>query len=100
MVAGSILPVTIYKNQLYFLFGKENQLEDSAKGWSDFGGRLENNETPYQAALREGAEELTGFLGDSKELNKLIRPLYTDILKIMFSQQQQILDFIKSKHKI
>tara|TARA_R110002096_G_scaffold25328_1_gene79281 strand:+ start:7306 stop:7827 length:522 start_codon:yes stop_codon:yes gene_type:complete len=173
MVAGSILPVTIYKNQLYFLFGKENPLEDSAKGWSDFGGRLEGNETPYQAALREGAEELTGFLGDSKELNRLIRknggtykithnkyhvhiffleydenlpklfnlnhkflwdkmdenvlaetklfekieikwfsmknirsnlkqfrPFYTDLLKIMFSQQQQILDFIKSKQKI
>jgi len=28
------------------------------------------------------------------------RTFYTDILKIMFSQQQQILDFIKSKQKI
>jgi 8-oxo-dGTP pyrophosphatase MutT (NUDIX family) len=72
MVAGSILPVTIHKNKLYFLFGKENAMEDSAKGWSDFGGRMDNGETPFTAALREGSEELTGFLGDKNELKKLI----------------------------
>ena len=73
MVAGSILPVTIYKNQLYFLFGKENPKEDSAKGWSDFGGGVENNDTIYETAMREGGEELTGFLGDAKQLEKLIK---------------------------
>lgn len=73
MVAGSILPVAIYKNQLYFLFGKENPMEDSAKGWSDFGGKMEMGETPYKAALREGSEELTGFLGDSAALKTLIK---------------------------
>jgi 8-oxo-dGTP pyrophosphatase MutT (NUDIX family) len=73
MVAGSILPVTIYKNQLYFLFGKENPKEDSAKGWSDFGGGVENNDTVYETAMREGGEELTGFLGDAKQLEKLIK---------------------------
>jgi len=72
MVAGSILPIAIHKNQLYFLFGKENPMEDSAKGWSDFGGKMEQKETPYKAALREGSEELTGFLGDSSDLRKLI----------------------------
>ena len=46
MVAGSILPVCIYKNKLYFLFGKENNNEKDAKGWSDFGGGCESNETP------------------------------------------------------
>mgnify|MGYP005661278921 FL=1 len=65
MVAGSILPMAIHNNKLYFLFGKENPLEKSAKGWSDFGGRLENSETPFSAAIREGSEELTGFLGKS-----------------------------------
>jgi 8-oxo-dGTP pyrophosphatase MutT (NUDIX family) len=73
MVAGSILPVTIHNNNLYFLFGKENSMEDSAKGWSDFGGRVESGETPFTAALREGAEELTGFLGNNSELHKLIK---------------------------
>ena len=73
MVAGSILPVTIHNGQLYFLFGKENPLEDSAKGWSDFGGGVENRETPFQTALREGGEELTGFLGDHNMLRKYIK---------------------------
>ena len=73
MVAGSILPVTIYKNKLFFLFGKENPMEDSSKGWSDFGGRMDQGETPFTAAMREGGEELTGFLGDSKILKKNIK---------------------------
>jgi len=68
MVAGSILPVTIHNNKLYFLFGKENPMEDSAKGWSDFGGGVENGETPFSTAMREGGEELTGFLGDGKNV--------------------------------
>jgi len=74
MVAGSILPVAFNdKGELCFLFGKENPMEDSAKGYSDFGGRLEKGETPYEGALREGSEELTGFFGDKKQLRKLIK---------------------------
>lgn len=73
MVAGSILPVTIHNGKLFFLFGKENSMEDSAKGWSDFGGGVEGKETPYQTALREGGEELTGFLGDGKQIAKHIK---------------------------
>jgi 8-oxo-dGTP pyrophosphatase MutT (NUDIX family) len=73
MVAGSILPVTIHKNKLYFLFGKENSMEDSSKGWSDFGGGVDNGETPFETALREGGEELTGFLGDHNQIQKLIK---------------------------
>jgi 8-oxo-dGTP pyrophosphatase MutT (NUDIX family) len=72
MVAGSLLPITIHKNKLYFLFGKENSLETSAPGYSDFGGGCEGRETPYETALREGGEELTGFLGDSAQLRKHI----------------------------
>lgn len=73
MVAASILPVSLHNNELYFLFGKENPLEDSAKGWSDFGGGVEKGETPFKTALREGSEELTGFLGDSKAIAKHIK---------------------------
>ena len=73
MVAASILPVAIYKNELHFLFGKENEMEDSAKGFSDFGGRVENGETIMDTALREGAEELCGFLGNSDQLSQLIK---------------------------
>ena len=73
MVAGSILPVTIHNNKLYFLFGKENPMEDSSKGFSDFGGGVETGETPYKTALREGGEELSGFLGDGNNLRKMIK---------------------------
>jgi 8-oxo-dGTP pyrophosphatase MutT (NUDIX family) len=73
MVAGSILPVTIHKNQLFFLFGKENPMENGSKGWSDFGGGVEPGETPYQTALREGCEELTGFIGQSRDIERLIK---------------------------
>jgi len=72
MVAASILPVTIVNNEIYFLFGKENAMEDSAKGFSDFGGGVEKGETIIKTALREGAEELSGFLGDPKQLKLLI----------------------------
>lgn len=73
MVASSILPVALHKGELYFLFGKECPLEESAKGFSDFGGRIEEGENPYTGALREGAEELGGFLGNESKLRKMIK---------------------------
>ena len=69
MVAGAILPITIHKNKLYFLFGRENELADTP-GFSDFGGGVEGRETPYATALREGGEEMTGFLGDGKMIEE------------------------------
>jgi 8-oxo-dGTP pyrophosphatase MutT (NUDIX family) len=73
MPAASVLPVALHNNKLYFLFGKENELEDSAKGFSDFGGGVDSGETAIQTAMREGAEELTGFLGTKDALQKRIR---------------------------
>jgi len=81
MVAGSILPVALYKNKLHFLFGKENPMEDSAKGFSDFGGRADGDETPYDAAMREGSEELTGFLGNAATVRAMIKK-YGGVLPI------------------
>ena len=72
-MGAGILPTTIYQDKLYFLFGKENSLEKSAKGWSDFGGGCEKGETPFIAAMREGSEELTGFLGDEKQIKALVK---------------------------
>jgi 8-oxo-dGTP pyrophosphatase MutT (NUDIX family) len=72
MVAAGILPISIYKNKLYFLFGKENPMENSCPGWSDFCGGVEKGETIFQTALREGSEELSGFLGDEKQLRRKI----------------------------
>lgn len=73
MTGSSILPVSLHKGELYFLFGKENDLEDSAKGFSDFGGGVDTKESLLDAAYREGSEELTGFLGDSEELKIRIK---------------------------
>lgn len=72
MVAGSILPIVFHKGRLFFLFGKENPLEDSAKGWSDFGGGVENNDSPLATAIRECSEELTGFLGNPSQIKRLV----------------------------
>ena len=72
MVAASILPVALHNGQLYFLFGKENQMEDSAKGFSDFGGGVEKGETILETAYREGSEELSGFLGDANSIKRML----------------------------
>ena len=73
MVASSILPVTIHKGKLYFLFGKENEMEDSARGFSDFGGRVEGSESIMETAYREGSEEFCGFLGEPIQIKALIQ---------------------------
>ena len=83
MPASSILPVALYREKLYFLFGKENPFEDSAKGFSDFGGGIEADETAFETALREGSEELTGFLGTSVDLKK--RLSRTGVYKIKYT---------------
>jgi len=73
MVAASILPVASHKGKLYFLFGKENEMEDSARGFSDFGGGLEKGESIMETAIREGSEVLCGFLGDSASIRAKLR---------------------------
>jgi len=73
MVAGSILPIAFHNKKLYFLFGKENPMEDSSPGFSDFGGGVEKGETPYQTALRECSEEISGFFGDKASIAKMIQ---------------------------
>ena len=49
MVASAFLPVAIHKGKLIFLFGKEAH-DDSAPGFSDFGGGVKEGEDIY---LRE-----------------------------------------------
>jgi hypothetical protein len=71
-MGAGILPTTIYKNKLYFLFGKENKYADTP-GFSDFGGGTEKNESYLQTAIREGGEELTGFLGSDEDLSKMLK---------------------------
>ena len=67
-MGGGILPIAIHNQKLYFLFGREVQ----DKMWGDFGGGREGKETRFQTAIREGCEELDGFLGCESALKKLV----------------------------
>jgi 8-oxo-dGTP pyrophosphatase MutT (NUDIX family) len=71
-MGASILPVIIHNNKLYFLFGKERTIDENP-GWSDFGGGTDPGETFFETACREGSEELTGFLGEPKDIAKLLK---------------------------
>jgi hypothetical protein len=71
-MGAGILPTTIHEGKLCFLFGKENKYADTP-GWSDFGGGTDNKETYLQTAVREGGEELTGFLGSNEELARVLK---------------------------
>ena len=108
MVAGSILPVSIHKGKILFLFGKENELESrDSQGWSCFGGGTKNNETPFETALREGTEELTGFLGDVDNMKKYIenngiyKLSHNDyhIHMIPFQYNPYLCDYYNKNHK-
>lgn len=70
-MGAGILPVSMHKNKLYFLFGKENKHADTP-GWSDFGGGTDASETRVETAVREGGEELTGFLGDDRVVRDMV----------------------------
>ena len=61
MPGAGILPIAVYKNQIYFLFGKENKYNDTA-GWCDFGGGIERGESVFETSLREVEEETCGFI--------------------------------------
>ena len=71
-MGGGILPVALKSNKVYFLFGKENELDDTP-GWADFGGGREEGETHFDTALREGSEEINGFLGSAEQLRKRVK---------------------------
>jgi 8-oxo-dGTP pyrophosphatase MutT (NUDIX family) len=71
-MGAGILPTTIHNGKLYFLFGKEGKQEESAPGFSDFGGGTDNNETFLNTAVREAGEEFTGFLGSDNDVRKML----------------------------
>lgn len=71
-MGAGILPTTIHNGKLYFLFGKEGKYEDSAPGFSDFGGGTDNKESFLETAIREASEEFTGFLGNDSDVRKML----------------------------
>ena len=66
---AGILPIFLYKNKLYLLFGRERE----SKLWSDFGGARDTDESLLKCAIREGYEETTGILGDENEIGMSLR---------------------------
>ena len=70
-MGASILPVTVHNGKVLLLFGKERDI-DSNPGWSDFGGGTDKGETFMETAVREGSEELTGFIGSLADIRKLL----------------------------
>jgi 8-oxo-dGTP pyrophosphatase MutT (NUDIX family) len=71
-MGAGILPTCIHKNKLYFLFGKENKYADTP-GFAEFGGGHDRKESYFETAVREGTEELTGFLGSEQDLRKILK---------------------------
>lgn len=71
-MGAGFLPISVYKNKIYFLFGRENENNDY--GWCDFGGSSKHNESSIETASREGAEELNGLLGDEEKIKSYITP--------------------------
>jgi 8-oxo-dGTP pyrophosphatase MutT (NUDIX family) len=71
-MGAGILPIAFHNGKLFFLFGKENKYNDTP-GWADFGGGQDLGETVFECAIREGTEELTGFLGSEAELKTMFR---------------------------
>lgn len=67
-MGAGILPICIFNSNLLFLFGKDR----ITNTWSDFGGKTENGESEFDTAIREGAEELNGFLGHGSKLANLV----------------------------
>ena len=106
MVGSSILPACFYNGQLYFLFGKENELADTP-GWSDFGGGVEPGENELDTALREGGEELTGFLGGADQLRKLSKSVHivktpsyiVHIIHLSYETHKMLPEYYNNNHR-
>jgi len=71
-MGAGVLPVALHKGTLFLLLGQErhNNL------WSDFGGGTKQGETSLKTAIREGTEELSGYLGDYNELENKLKKKY------------------------
>jgi 8-oxo-dGTP pyrophosphatase MutT (NUDIX family) len=75
-MGAGILPIAKHNGKIYMLLGKENK-----GGWSDFGGGREKGESLLDTAVREGTEELNGFLGNETEMRRLIKEKGLGILE-------------------
>jgi len=71
-MGAGVLPMCVINSKIYFLFGKERDIDENP-GWSDFGGGSEPKESFMETACRECSEELCGFLGNHITINKMLK---------------------------
>jgi len=79
ITSAGILPYAVFKNQVYFLLGKESFDPGFGDGdkWGTFGGKREVNESVAETAAREFYEETAGCVLDLPEIRqKLARQEY------------------------
>jgi hypothetical protein len=76
-MGAGVLPVAKHNGTIYFLFGQE--VYD--KTWGDFGGSPHKPESVFDNAIREGYEELDGFLGPKTDLKEMVKSNLITILK-------------------
>ena len=69
--SAGILPYAIYKNEVYFLVGRDWRDE----GWSDFGGKMEqsDNYDVKTTAVREFYEETVGCVQTIENVSKWLQ---------------------------
>tara|TARA_B100000886_G_scaffold313103_1_gene249517 strand:+ start:100 stop:615 length:516 start_codon:yes stop_codon:yes gene_type:complete len=84
-MGAGILPISIYRDEIYILFG----LERKNNLWCDFGGSSNKGEGVFKTAIREGYEELNGVLGTKYELEKIVNK--NKIMKIEHNSYTSIL---------
>ena len=67
-MGAGVLPIALYRGTLFLLLGQErhNNL------WGDFGGGTIKGEKSYKTAIREGTEELNGFLGNKNDFETIV----------------------------
>ena len=73
-MGAGILPIAVYNNKVYFLFGKETFDDSGETGWADFGGGKDpEDKSVFDTAIREGGEEINGFLGYGRTLHNRVK---------------------------
>jgi endonuclease/exonuclease/phosphatase family metal-dependent hydrolase len=65
--SAGILPHTVKNGEEFFLLGLDPYKMNEG-GWTDFGGKPDNNETPWQTALREGIAGTVRQFSNLKEV--------------------------------
>lgn len=59
-----ILPYSIHKGKIFFLLGREAKYTEWKDGhkWAEFAGHRNDNESMFDATIREGYEEIMGLI--------------------------------------